>query len=133
MNESTIKDLIHKLMDIDCLSENIATNYADISDKADIAETLPTLFKETLDIFNQSFYIQVHETFEDTKKIKFYAVGIEEQGKNILRYDNRDDNHPNLTHPPHHKHIGETERVKSFDGNIDTLIKELDEFYENMN
>lgn len=116
-------------MELNPISEKLAPIYGDVIDKAEMAHELQTLFKETLDIDNKDFYVQVHETHIDTKKIKFYAVGIEEQGKNIVRYDNRDDKHSNLTHPPHHKHIGKDEKVKSFDGNIDTLIKELEDFY----
>lgn len=123
-----ITELYHKLMEIDALSETLANDYEHIIEEIEISEEMNELFRKTFDFNGHDIYMQIHEIEEETKHIRVYAVGIQKDGENVARYDNRD-HHQGLTNPPNHKHIGADEKVFDFDGRIDTLVQELSEIH----
>lgn len=128
VNSTRIDELIHKLMEIDVLGQAYTPNYSEIMDEIDFAEDVGAAFRNTVEINGHDVYVHIHEIEEDTRHIRAYAVGIQKEGNNVVRYDNRD-HHDGLTHAPHHKHIGEDEKVFNYDGNVDTMIKELEEIH----
>lgn len=130
MLNSTTTDLVHRLMEIERISEAYASKYDDIIDKISIAEFSKSAFKHTVSISSEDFYIHIKQTNEETALIEKYAVGIEQGKNNILRFDNAKDHHDGLTYDPHHKHILDKDRVFDFDGTIDTMIKELNEYFK---
>lgn len=126
MRNSTLKDLTHRLMEIEKLSE-IAEDYEYYIESASEMESFGSpAFRigVTLDD-DHSFYANIEAIEEELKTIRKYAVGIEKNGTNVVRFDNAHP-HANLTNPPHHVHnYVDEKRVSSFDGNIDTMIKEI--------
>lgn len=120
---------MHELMRLKELSGPYSETYEEMQDEIDVSEDLGIAFRKTVDIKGHDIYVHIHELEEETKHIMKYAVGIEKEGKNFVRYDNAKDHHDGLIYDPHHKHIGHDETVADFDGKIDTLIKELEEIH----
>lgn len=141
MYNSKIEDLIDRLSGIDTISEQVGMNYGDFQDAIDsIDDGVLDEFRHvfTLEDKKHHFYFNVEEICESTKKIKKYAIGIQEieERANLLRYD--DAPHHNEIRkikelsPPHHKHIGKDERVEPSSGNIDDIFNGLREKLESL-
>lgn len=125
MNNTTITELYHKLIKLDHFSEPLAKNYEDDQDDIAIGEEMGS-YKKTIRLEKKlDVYIQVHE-LDDEQHMKSYAVGVEEERKNHIRFDNRD-HHNGLANPPHHKHVGHKEQVKDFSGEVNDLVTQLDD------
>lgn len=116
-------------MEIDTIAQAYTTTYEETMDEVSISEDFSIAFRKTVDINGHDVYVHIHELEEETKHIKKYAIGIEKDGKNMVRYDNAKDHHDGLVYDPHHQHIGEDEKVFDFDGRLNTLVNELEEIY----
>ena len=131
MNNTTITELYHKIMELEQFSEPLTVTYEEDQDDIDMSEELGS-YKKTIRIQKKlDVYIQVHE-FDDKQHMKSYAVGVEEEKKNHIRFDNRD-HHDGLANPPHHKHIDKSERVEDFSGEVNDLVQQLDAICKQLN
>lgn len=131
MLSSKIEDLLYRLMDTPVIGDIVSNDY---DRHMDSARQLHAFKEPRVNIIawiddDTAFYANIEELCAEAETIKKYALGIENTDGNIIRYDNAD-HHKKLSNPPHHKHIGIDEKVYDFDGTIDTMIKELSEYFK---
>ena len=140
MDNTTLKELLHKCMSIDSLTQILSKNYdthdfnIDMVNDGELDEFRATLNSE---LFNM--YINVDEISQETKAIKKYALGITDptdNEANVIRYDNEEHHNDKKTvqeqNPPHHKHIGKDERVLGSNGKVEDILKDIEEKIKNI-
>jgi len=131
MYNTTIKKLIEELSTIQALETSIAEGYPDILDGIEFTEDYGVDFRQTLELEEQDFYINIKKIDEKTKNIKNYAVGLISRDKiiNQLRHDDEDHHNSKKqvkeANPPHHKHEGKKERIKGSSGTLSDLIRDF--------